>query len=168
MDFAATVVRDEMGMILHKTGPEVLGSATKIVITKDSTLIVTDGSTREAVDKRVYQIQRLVEVQLTSGILVHNLSRVEVIVHNVTVLSYVYNYTCTHVVILVFQNTKEEFQKKILNERIGRLSGGIAILQVFRLCTWHLYKLNVKRLTSFEADAIWFIDQIIGRCTNTS
>ncbi|XP_004297181.1 PREDICTED: chaperonin 60 subunit beta 4, chloroplastic isoform X1 [Fragaria vesca subsp. vesca] len=84
----ATVVREEMGMILHKTGPEVLGTATKVVITKDTTLIVTDGSTREAVNKRVSQIQRLVE------------------------------------------NTKEEFQKKILNERIGRLSGGIAILQV--------------------------------------
>lgn len=84
----ATVVRDEMGIILHKAGTEVLGTATKVVITKDSTLIVTDGSTREAVDKRVSQIQKLVE------------------------------------------NTKEEFQKKILNERIGRLSGGIAILQV--------------------------------------
>ncbi|KAL6187865.1 hypothetical protein ACLB2K_039260 [Fragaria x ananassa] len=84
----ATVVREELGMILHKTGPEVLGTATKVVITKDTTLIVTDGSTREAVNKRVSQIQRLVE------------------------------------------NTKEEFQKKILNERIGRLSRGIAILQV--------------------------------------
>lgn len=84
----ATVVRDDMGIILHKAGTEVLGTATKVVITKDSTLIVTDGSTREAVDKRVSQIQKLVE------------------------------------------NTKEEFQKKILNERIGRLSGGIAILQV--------------------------------------
>ena len=28
------------------------------------------------------------------------------------------------------QNTEENFQKKILNERIARLSGGIAILQV--------------------------------------
>lgn len=84
----ATVVRDDMGIILHKAGTEVLGTATKVVITKDSTMIVTDGSTREAVDKRVSQIQKLVE------------------------------------------NTKEEFQKKILNERIGRLSGVIAILQV--------------------------------------
>lgn len=32
--------------------------------------------------------------------------------------------------IFVFQNTEEEFQKKILNERIARLSGRIAILQV--------------------------------------
>ncbi|PQM35516.1 chaperonin 60 subunit beta 4 chloroplastic isoform X1 [Prunus yedoensis var. nudiflora] len=80
-----TVVRDEMGIILEDAGKEVLGTATKVVITKDSTLIVTDGSTREAVEKRVSQIQKLVE---------------------------------------------KEFQKKILNERIARLSGGIAILQV--------------------------------------
>lgn len=51
-----------MGFTLDKAGKEVLGNATRIVITKDSTLIVTDGSTREAVDKRVCQIRRLVEV----------------------------------------------------------------------------------------------------------
>ncbi|PON89270.1 Chaperonin Cpn [Trema orientale] len=83
-----TVIRDEMGLTLDKAGKEVLGTATKVVITKDSTLIVTDGSTREAVDKRVTQIRRLVE------------------------------------------NTEEKFPKKILNERIARLSGAIAILQV--------------------------------------
>ncbi|GMN38907.1 hypothetical protein TIFTF001_008139 [Ficus carica] len=83
-----TVIRDEMGLTLEKAGKEVLGTATKVVITKDSTLIVTDGSTREAVEKRVTQIRRLVE------------------------------------------NTEEKFPKKILNERIARLSGGIAILQV--------------------------------------
>ncbi|XP_052200380.1 chaperonin 60 subunit beta 4, chloroplastic isoform X2 [Diospyros lotus] len=83
-----TVVRDDMGLSLEKAGKEVLGSATKVVITKDSTLIVTDGTTQEAVKKRISQIQKLVE------------------------------------------NTEEKFQKKILNERIARLSGGIAILQV--------------------------------------
>ncbi|KAK2635947.1 hypothetical protein Ddye_030739 [Dipteronia dyeriana] len=84
----ATVIRDEMGLTLDKAGKEVLGTAVKLVITKDSTLIVTDGSTRAAVEKRVSQLRRLVE------------------------------------------NTEEKFQKKILNERIARLSGGIAILQV--------------------------------------
>ncbi|GAA0177541.1 hypothetical protein LIER_29709 [Lithospermum erythrorhizon] len=83
-----TVIRDEMGLTLGNCGIEVLGNATKVVITKDSTLIVTDGSTREAVMTRVSQLQKLVE------------------------------------------NTEENFQKKILNERIARLSGGIAILQV--------------------------------------
>ncbi|XP_062149913.1 chaperonin 60 subunit beta 4, chloroplastic [Alnus glutinosa] len=83
-----TVIRDEMGLSLEKAGKEVLGSAIKVVITKDSTLIVTDGSTCKAVEERVSQIRRLVE------------------------------------------NTEENFQKKILNERIARLSAGIAILQV--------------------------------------
>ncbi|KAK8493555.1 hypothetical protein V6N12_046332 [Hibiscus sabdariffa] len=83
-----TVVRDDMGLTLDRVGKEVLGTATKVVITKDSTYIVTDGSTRDAVRKRVSQIQNLVE------------------------------------------NTEENFQKKILNDRIARLSGGIAILQV--------------------------------------
>ncbi|KAG6574020.1 Chaperonin 60 subunit beta 4, chloroplastic, partial [Cucurbita argyrosperma subsp. sororia] len=84
----ATVIREDSGLTLEKTGKEVLGSATKVVISKDSTLIVTDGTTREAVQKRVLQIQKLLE------------------------------------------NTEEKFPKKILNERIARLSGRIAILQV--------------------------------------
>ncbi|XP_077237697.1 ruBisCO large subunit-binding protein subunit beta, chloroplastic-like isoform X2 [Tasmannia lanceolata] len=82
------VVREDTGLTLDKVGKEVLGSASKVVITKDSTLIVTDGSTQHAVNERVAQIQSLVE------------------------------------------NTEENFQKKILNERIARLSGGIAIVQV--------------------------------------
>lgn len=64
--FAGTVIRDEIGLTLEKAGKEVLGCATKVLITKDSTLLVTDGSTCEAVEKRVSQIQGLVEVQLTS------------------------------------------------------------------------------------------------------
>ncbi|CAA2977469.1 chaperonin 60 subunit beta 4, chloroplastic [Olea europaea subsp. europaea] len=83
-----TVIRDDMGLTLEKVHKDMLGSASKVVVTKDSTLIVTDGHTQEAVKVRVSQIQRLVE------------------------------------------NTEEKFQKKILNERIARLSGGIAILQV--------------------------------------
>ncbi|KAJ0094207.1 hypothetical protein Patl1_16598 [Pistacia atlantica] len=83
-----TVIRDEMGLTLDKASKEVLGTAVKVVITKDSTLIVTDGSARAALENRVSEIRGLVE------------------------------------------NTEENFQKKILKERIARLSGGIAILQV--------------------------------------
>lgn len=83
-----TVIRDEMGLTLEKAGKGVLGTATKVLITNNSTLIVTDGSTQQDVKKRVSQVQELVK------------------------------------------NTEENFQKKILNERIARLSGGIAILQV--------------------------------------
>lgn len=84
----ATVIRDEIGFTLENARVDMLGSASKVTITKDSTLIVTDRSTNEAVKERVTQLQRLVE------------------------------------------NTTEEFQKKILKERIARLSGSIAMLQV--------------------------------------
>ncbi|KAK7257068.1 hypothetical protein RIF29_30770 [Crotalaria pallida] len=43
------------------------GSATKVVITKNSTLIVTDGSTGVAVEKRVYQLKRLIELVLLAA-----------------------------------------------------------------------------------------------------
>ena len=53
-----------MGLTLEKAGKEVLGSAAKVVITNNSTLIVTDGSTKHAVEKRVHQIRSLAEVNI--------------------------------------------------------------------------------------------------------
>ncbi|KAK1269108.1 hypothetical protein QJS04_geneDACA006772 [Acorus gramineus] len=85
------VVRDEMGLTLENAGKEVLGSAVKVVVNSNSTLILTDGSTQHAVEERVSQIHSLIEVHV---------------------------------------NSEENFQKNILNERIARLSGGIAILEV--------------------------------------
>lgn len=58
----ATVIRDEVGLSLDKAEKEVLGQAAKIVLTKDATTIVGDGSTQEAVNKRVAQIRNLIEV----------------------------------------------------------------------------------------------------------
>ncbi|XP_026425708.1 ruBisCO large subunit-binding protein subunit beta, chloroplastic-like isoform X1 [Papaver somniferum] len=84
----ATVVRDEVGLVLKDVGKEVLGNAIKVVVTKDSTMIVSDGSNQSAVNTRVSQLQNLV------------------------------------------QNTEGNFQKNIINERIARLSGGMAIIQV--------------------------------------
>lgn len=67
MSFAGTVIRDAMGFTLERAGKEVLGTATKVVITKDSTLIVTDGSTQAAVKQRVSQLQNLVKVDSISS-----------------------------------------------------------------------------------------------------
>ncbi|CAL9208275.1 unnamed protein product, partial [Musa hybrid cultivar] len=58
---ASTVSRDDMGLTLEKVGKEVLGSAVKVVIGKDSTLVVTDGSTQRAVEKQVAQWKRSLE-----------------------------------------------------------------------------------------------------------
>lgn len=58
------MIREEIGLTLDKADKEVLGHAAKVVLTKDSTTIVGDGSTQEAVNKRVSQIKNLVEVHL--------------------------------------------------------------------------------------------------------
>jgi chaperonin GroEL len=91
-------VRDDMGYSLEKAGKEVLGSASKVVIRKDSTLIVTDGSTSHAVEKRVAMIKEQIK------------------------------------------NSKERYNKKTLGERIARLCGGIAIIQVPHIVLVHCSK----------------------------
>ena len=49
-------------MSLDSAGSDVLGHAAKVVLTKDRTTIVGDGSTQDAVNKRVEQIRNLAEV----------------------------------------------------------------------------------------------------------
>ncbi|KAL3511758.1 hypothetical protein ACH5RR_024475 [Cinchona calisaya] len=83
-----TVIREEVGLSLDKAGSEVLGRAAKVVLTKETTTIVGDGSTQEAVNKRVAQIKNLVEA------------------------------------------AEQDYEKEKLNERIAKLSGGVAVLQV--------------------------------------
>ncbi|KAH9314600.1 hypothetical protein KI387_023227, partial [Taxus chinensis] len=83
-----TVIRDEVGLSLDKVGSEVLGTAAKVVLTKDSTTIVGDGSTQEAVERRVSQIRSLIE------------------------------------------GVEQDYEKEKLNERIAKLSGGVAVIQV--------------------------------------
>lgn len=55
-----------MGLSLEKAGKEVLGTAKRVLVTKDSTLIVTNGVTQKAVDERVSQIKNLIQVLLSS------------------------------------------------------------------------------------------------------
>ncbi|XP_042042831.1 ruBisCO large subunit-binding protein subunit beta, chloroplastic [Salvia splendens] len=83
-----TVIREEVGLTLDKADKEVLGHAAKVVLTKDSTTIVGDGSTQDAVNKRVSQIKNLIEA------------------------------------------ADQDYEKEKLNERIAKLSGGVAVIQV--------------------------------------
>ncbi|GAB2269382.1 hypothetical protein Dimus_004301 [Dionaea muscipula] len=55
------VIRDEVGLSLDKAGSEVLGHAAKVVLNKETAMIVGDGSTQEAVTKRIGQIKNLFE-----------------------------------------------------------------------------------------------------------
>lgn len=54
-------------MSLDKAENEVLGQAAKVVLTKETTTIVGDGTTQEAVNKRVVQIKNLIEVWPQGG-----------------------------------------------------------------------------------------------------
>ncbi|KZV39228.1 ruBisCO large subunit-binding protein subunit beta, chloroplastic-like [Dorcoceras hygrometricum] len=89
----ATVIRDEVGLTLDKADKEVLGHAAKVVLTKDSTTIVGDGSPQEAVRKRATQIKILIEV------------------------------------------AEQDYEKEKSNERIAKLSGGVAVIQFAMLET---------------------------------
>ncbi|KAF5937305.1 hypothetical protein HYC85_024811 [Camellia sinensis] len=82
-----TVIREEVGLTLDQADKEVLGHAAKVVLTKDSTTIIGDGSTQEVVNKRVAQIRNLIEV------------------------------------------AEQDYEKEKLNERIAKLSGGVAVIQ---------------------------------------
>ncbi|KAF5184454.1 60 kDa chaperonin [Thalictrum thalictroides] len=84
----ATVIREEVGLTLDKAEKEVLGHAAKVVLSKETTTIVGDGSTQEAVNKRVSQIRNLIEA------------------------------------------AEQDYEKEKLNERIAKLSGGVAVIQV--------------------------------------
>lgn len=55
-----------MGLSLEKAGKEVLGTAKRVLVTKDSTLVVTEGITQKAVEERVSQIKNLIQVLLLS------------------------------------------------------------------------------------------------------
>ena len=66
---AATVIREEVGLSLDKAGKEVLGHAAKVVLTKETSTIVGDGSTQDAVQKRVTQIKNLIEVPACSRLI---------------------------------------------------------------------------------------------------
>lgn len=59
---SGTVIREEVGLSLDKADRDVLGTAAKVVVTKDSTTIVGDGTTQDEVNKRVTQIKNQIEV----------------------------------------------------------------------------------------------------------
>jgi chaperonin GroEL len=55
------VVSSEVGLKLSEVGTEVLGSARRVVVTKDTTTIVDGGGTAEAIADRAEQLRREIE-----------------------------------------------------------------------------------------------------------
>lgn len=84
----ATVVSDDVGMKFDSVGVEVLGKASRVVATKDKTVLVGGKGKKTDIDKRVAQLR----AQL--------------------------------------KNTDSKYDKEKLQERIGKLSGGVAVIRV--------------------------------------
>lgn len=55
----ATLVSDDMGMTFENITPEVLGSAKKVVVSKDSTLLAQGGGDKKAIEARADEIRKL-------------------------------------------------------------------------------------------------------------
>ncbi|MGV0368249.1 chaperonin GroEL [Corynebacterium aurimucosum] len=84
----ATVVDPEVGINLKEVGPEDLGSARRVTVSKEDTVIVDGAGTAEAVEERREQLRREIE------------------------------------------RTDSTWDKEKLEERLAKLSGGVAVIRV--------------------------------------
>ncbi len=84
----ATVISEEIGLKLDAAGVEMLGTARKVVVTKDETTIVEGAGSEEDIKGRVNQIKAEME------------------------------------------NTDSDYDREKLQERLAKLSGGVAVIKV--------------------------------------
>src|SRR6185312_8397570 len=82
------VVNPDVGLVLREVGLDVLGSARRVVVTKDSTTIVDGGGTKEDIEARTAQLKGEIE------------------------------------------NTDSDWDREKLEERLAKLSGGVAVIKV--------------------------------------
>ncbi len=82
------VIAEEVGLKLDGVGLDMLGSARKVVITKDDTTIVEGAGTKAEVDGRIGQIKREID------------------------------------------DTDSDWDREKLQERLAKLAGGVAVVQV--------------------------------------
>lgn len=84
----AQVVNPDVGLVLREVGLDVLGTARRVVVTKDSTVIVDGGGTKDAIEARKAQLRAEIE------------------------------------------STDSDWDREKLEERLAKLSGGVAVIKV--------------------------------------
>jgi chaperonin GroEL len=82
------VVNPDVGLVLREVGLDVLGSARRIVVDKDSTVIVDGGGTKDAIEGRTAQLRSEIEA------------------------------------------SDSDWDREKLEERLAKLSGGVAVIKV--------------------------------------
>ncbi|SEK86648.1 chaperonin GroEL [Rhodococcus maanshanensis] len=85
---AGTVINTDVGLTLKEAGLELLGSARRVVVTKDETTIVDGAGTEADIEARVGQLRREIE------------------------------------------NSDSDWDREKLEERLAKLSGGVAVIKV--------------------------------------
>lgn len=85
---AGTVINSDIGLTLKDAGLDLLGSARRVVVTKDSTTIVDGAGTQQDIENRVAQLRREIEA------------------------------------------TDSDWDREKLEERLAKLSGGVAVIKV--------------------------------------
>ncbi|KAF6142794.1 hypothetical protein GIB67_002658 [Kingdonia uniflora] len=115
----ATVIREEVVLSLDKAESKVLGHAAKVVLTKEVTTIVGNGSSQDVVNKSFS------DPKLYRGLPQSTTFFSNWCVHcNDLTFSTLWYYS------LVVMVVEHEYEKEKLNERIAKLSGGVAVIQV--------------------------------------
>jgi chaperonin GroEL len=82
------VVNPDVGLVLREVGLDVLGTARRVVVSKDSTVIVDGGGTHEAIEARTAQLRAEIEA------------------------------------------SDSDWDREKLEERLAKLSGGVAVIKV--------------------------------------
>ncbi|MDT5154215.1 MAG: chaperonin GroEL [Mycobacterium sp.] len=82
------VVNPDVGLLLREVGLDVLGTARRVVVTKDSTVIVDGGGSKDAIEGRKSQLRAEIEA------------------------------------------TDSDWDREKLEERLAKLSGGVAVIKV--------------------------------------
>jgi chaperonin GroEL len=82
------VVNPDVGLLLREVGLDVLGTARRVVVSKDSTVLVDGGGTKEAIEGRKSQLRAEIEA------------------------------------------TDSDWDREKLEERLAKLSGGVAVIKV--------------------------------------
>lgn len=82
------VINPDAGLLLREVGTDVLGSARRVVVSKDDTVIVDGGGAKDAVANRIKQLRAEIE------------------------------------------STDSDWDREKLQERLAKLAGGVAVIQV--------------------------------------
>jgi len=84
----AAIVSEDLGKKIQNVDISVLGKAAKVIATKDNTIVVDGGGTKDEINKRIAQIKNQIE------------------------------------------KAESDYDKDKLKERLGKLSGGVAVIKV--------------------------------------